>query len=654
MRLALHDPETRLSIGGIPPAIHSRIRSMAISGSGFLGNLSISWNQDLNVIIGGRGVGKSAILESLRYAFAIKPYSDPSYHEEVVRHALGSGGKVEVILERPILEGKIRQYRIVRVWGEEPRTFQVKPEKLLSISPSELLSPSGGPTIFGQREIYAVSGSEEHRIAFLDELIGEEARKREDAVGNAMKSLTANAGAILDMQAKLAKQEEYGQRLKEIEQEMETHRGHVTEKLKEVADLRSIGECLHNVTNAIKSTSGDCDKWRLDLLASLEQAHRSVLDTQSRHSAILQEGEKVLSLLQESLKVVLDDETTLFEQAIQSLTRLEMRCQEKLRPLEEECKRIERDAQKEPLEQDGLLRLGEQRNSLSSLVGELNGIEDRLKILRQKRQGFLQHARDCRDLQNRLRRERANVVAKFLNGRLHLQVEFKGQKESYKEQLSLLLKGSDLSRDAIDRLVAPEATDGIALSEAVRAGSQEVQKRFSLNPEMADRLIHWLTAEESRLFELETLIPQDALRLELMIDGQYRSLDHLSVGQGATAVLLLLFGLENRILVIDQPDDYLDDRFMHKEILQILREQKGLKDQSLQRQIILATNDAAIPVMADAELVIPLEARDDHAHIIGHASIDDRSVRELIKTLMQGGEEAFQQRAERYGGVSSS
>ena len=654
LRLALHDPQTRLSIGGIPSAIHPRIRSMVISGSGFLGNLSISWNQDLNVIIGGKGVGKSAILESLRYVFAITPHSDQSNREELVRHALGSGGKVEVILDRPLREGKIRQYRVVRVWGEEPRTFQVNPEKPLSVSPSELLSPTGGLTIFGQREIYTVSGSEEHRLALLDELIGEEALRCADAVVKAMKSLTTNAGAILDLRAKLAKREEYGQRLKRIDHEIEIHKNHATEGRKEAADRRGMGECLKNATNAVRSIFADSDQRRLNLLASLETAHRNLRDAQSGDTVILQEGAKVLAVLQESLKVVLDDETTLFEQAVQSLTRLDMRSQEKLRRLEKESKRVERDIQREPLDQGQLLKLTEERTSLASLIAELNGIEDRLKNLRQKRQGLLQQIRDCRDTQNGLRKERADAIAESLSGRLHLQVEFKGQKGGYKEQLSSLLKGSNLSQNAIDKLVGPEATDGIALSEAVQAGSKEVQTRFGLEPEMAEPLINWLTAEEFRLFELETLIPQDALRLELRIDGQYRSLEHLSVGQGAAAVLLFLFGLENRILIIDQPDDYLDDRFVHEEILQILREQKGLRKPSPESQVILATNDATIPVMGDAELVIPLEVRDHRAHIIDRASIDHRSIRELIKTIMQGGDEAFQQRAEKYGGLTVS
>jgi len=652
LRLALHDPQTRLSIGGIPAANHPRIRNIAISGSGFLGNLNISWSQDLNVIIGGRGAGKSAILESLRYAFAMPPYSDQSSREELVRRALGSDGKVEVILDRPIREGKIRQYRIVRAWGEEPHTFQVSPEKPLKATPSELLTPDGGLTVFGQREIYAVSGSQEHRLALLDELIGEQARKCADAVGKAIEPLNTNSVAILDLQTKLAKREEYFQRLKRIDHEIETHKSHASERLKEGADFRGLGECLKNATNALRRGSADSDQWRLNLLALLETTHRNLMNVQDKQSAILQEAAKVLSVLEESLKVVLDDQTTLFEQAIPSLARLDMRCQEKLRASTEESNKTERDAKKEPPGQDQLSRLTEERTSLSSLIAELNGIEDPLKTLEQKRQGLLQQLRDCRSMQNGLRRERADAIAESLNGRLDLRVEFKGEKESYKEQLSLLLKGSNISQDAIDQLVLPEATDGIAVAEAVRAGSKEVQTRFGLKPEIADRLIYWLNAEQSRLLDLEKLIPQDALRLKMKMDGQYRSLEHLSAGQGAIEVLLLLLGLKSQILVIDQLEDYLDDRFVHEEILQILREQKGLKDQSPQHQVILSTNDATIPVMGDAELVISLEVRDDRAHIIGRASIDDRSMQELIKTVLQGGKEAFQKRAKKHGGLT--
>jgi len=652
LRMALHDPQTRLSIGGIPAASHPRIRNISISGSGFLGNLNISWSQDLNVIIGTRGSGKSAILESLRYAFAIAPYSDQSSHKELVYRALGSDGKVEVILDRPIREGKIRQYRIVRGWGEEPRTFQVNPEKPLKATPRELLTPDGGLTVFGQREIYLVSASQERRLALLDELIGEQARKCADDVGKAMESLAANSTAILDLQTKLTKREEYLQRLQKIDYEIETYKNHPPERPKEGGDFPGLGECLKNAANALRRASGDCDQRRLNLLALLETTHRDLVNVQDKQSAILGEAAKILSVLEESLKVVLDDQTTLFEQAIQNLARLDMRLQEKLRTFPKENKTIEREAKKDLLGQDQLSRLTEEETSLSSLIAEFDGIEDRLRALRQNRQELLQQLRDCRSMQNGLRKERADAIAESLKGRLDLRVEFKGEKENYKKNLSLLLTGSNISQDTIDRLVLPEATDGIAVAEAVRAGSKEVQTRFGLKPDMADRLVHWLNADQSRLLDLEKLIPQDALRLRMKSDGQYRSLEHLSSAQGAVEVLLLLLGLKSQILVIDQLEDYLGDQFVHEEILQILREQKGLQHQSPQHQVILATNDATIPVMGDAELIISLEVRADHAHIVGRASIDDRSMQELIKRLLQGGKEAFQRRAKKHGGLT--
>ena len=236
-----------------------------------------------------------------------------------------------------------------------------------------------------------------------------------------------------------------------------------------------------------------------------------------------------------------------------------------------------------------------------------------------------------------------------LKGRLHLQVEFKGQKEMYQEQLSLLLEDSELSQEAIGRLCLPEATDGINLAGAVRTGSGEVQARFGLTPEMADQLVRWLTADESRLFELETFIPQDTFRVELRgDDSQHQRISRAMAKQGATAVLFLLFGAENRILMIDQPDDYLDDGYAHEEVLKILREQKKVNGHSPRGQVILATHDATIPVMSNADLVIFLESRDDQTCVAGQASIDHPSMREAIKAGLQGGEEAFRQRAIKY------
>jgi hypothetical protein len=109
--------------------------------------------------------------------------------------------------------------------------------------------------------------------------------------------------------------------------------------------------------------------------------------------------------------------------------------------------------------------------------------------------------------------------------------------------------------------------------------------------------------------------------------------------------------LQGRALVLDQPEDDLDNRFIYDDIVAILREQKGLREPAKRRQIITATHNANIPVLGDAELVIGLEARDGRTKVLTRGSIDDSNIRHLIRALMEGGEEAFRRRAEKYGGL---
>ncbi|MCW3130211.1 MAG: hypothetical protein N2V75_08965 [Methanophagales archaeon] len=67
------------------------------------------------------------------------------------------------------------------------------------------------------------------------------------------------------------------------------------------------------------------------------------------------------------------------------------------------------------------------------------------------------------------------------------------------------------------------------------------------------------------------------------------------------------------------------------------------------RQIIIATHNANIPVLGDSELILVLESREEHCEIVDNGSIDKNSIRKHIKDIMEGGEEAFKRRAEKYG-----
>ena len=135
------------------------------------------------------------------------------------------------------------------------------------------------------------------------------------------------------------------------------------------------------------------------------------------------------------------------------------------------------------------------------------------------------------------------------------------------------------------------------------------------------------------------------LEIFLKVNAEYKAIDKLSMGQKATALLLLLFAQKDRILVLDQPEEDLDNRFIYEDVVKILREMKG------KRQLIIATHNANIPVLGDAELILVLEAKNGECAIINKGSIDKKDIKTDIKNIMEGGEEAFRIRAEKYGGI---
>jgi ATPase subunit of ABC transporter with duplicated ATPase domains len=209
-----------------------------------------------------------------------------------------------------------------------------------------------------------------------------------------------------------------------------------------------------------------------------------------------------------------------------------------------------------------------------------------------------------------------------------------------------LLRGSRISSDAIDALVNPtnKVTDGLLLSQYIKQNGQKLQEEFNLTQAMSSRILEWFK-ESERLYELETLFPEDKIEIFLKVNNEYKIIDKLSVGQKATSLLLLLFAQEDRIIILDQPEEDLDNRFIYEDVVKILREMKG------RRQLLIATHNANIPVLGDSELTLVLESRNEKCAIINKGSIDKEDIKADVKNIMEGGEEAFRIRAEKYGGV---
>ena len=110
--------------------------------------------------------------------------------------------------------------------------------------------------------------------------------------------------------------------------------------------------------------------------------------------------------------------------------------------------------------------------------------------------------------------------------------------------------------------------------------------------------------DEKALAALEMLGLED--RVEIALDvgtpdrPDHRPLQRLSAGQRSTAILLLALLESDGPLILDQPEDDLDNRFIYEGVVRRLRDTKE------QRQFLIATHNANIPVLGDSEQIVIL------------------------------------------------
>ena len=93
-------------------------------------------------------------------------------------------------------------------------------------------------------------------------------------------------------------------------------------------------------------------------------------------------------------------------------------------------------------------------------------------------------------------------------------------------------------------------------------------------------------------------------------------------------------------LLVDQPEDNLDNGFIYGTIVDSIRKIKS------RRQLVFVTHNPNVPVLGDADGVFVLSSDGASARLVGAGSVDD--CKSHIVTLLEGGEDAFRMRGERY------
>ncbi|MEA3225995.1 MAG: hypothetical protein U9Q07_08595 [Planctomycetota bacterium] len=148
-------------------------------------------------------------------------------------------------------------------------------------------------------------------------------------------------------------------------------------------------------------------------------------------------------------------------------------------------------------------------------------------------------------------------------------------------------------------------------------------------------------ADPKKLAEIEAIDIDDVPVIELKDGEDYKHAAALSTGQRCTVILPILLLDSQRPLLIDQPEDNLDNAYIFETVVQNVLTAKE------SRQLILVTHNPNIPVLGDAEQVFVFGSDGKHGWIERRGGVDD--VKSSIENLLEGGAEAFRQRMERYG-----
>ena len=364
---------------------------------------------------------------------------------------------------------------------------------------------------------------------------------------------------------------------------------------------------------------------------------------------ILADADRVLEQLSTDLDEVRENLNAALHRADQSLEHVRERFEARRAAVQSAYENKLRDLQKARIDGEEFIRLRRR-------IEELRPLEERQSSLARteadqevRRRSLLAEWEDLKADEFRALESAGKRVTRKLEGRVRVRVDFAGNRES----LFQLLRdevGGRLS-EAIDTLRRADSLSLGAFAQACRRGPVALLAGFDVSGVQADRLAQASEATLMRVEELD-LPSTTGIELNTASPGEpedWQALDRLSTGQKATAVLLLLLLESAAPLVVDQPEDDLDNRFISEEVVPRMREAKR------RRQFLFATHNANIPVLGDAELILGLsasgEAQSGSARAIPEhmGNIDDRPVRELVQELLEGGEDAFERRRRKYG-----
>ena len=594
-----------------------RLTSVRIEG-GFQDGLDVELGPGLNSIIGGKGTGKSALIETVRHVIEASASRIDELKKNRQRNfpanadctigfidasgeayeAKRSGGSTAARLFRSGVQSDVHVGRRIEV------------------------------RVFGQRELQGLVDTPRDLLGFIAGQAGSEWNDvvaREDDVlgklGTCDTELTGLESTVDKLGEKQDELNDLRERLERAkEQGVEEQLGRSSKLAKASRQIKDafawpgkvedkIGELRGLMPHPVVSTEPAPPDGLNDALDRLERAVETMT---TNLTAAVQEATAALPPMRTAWHEM---ETAERSDVERRLADAGITNPQELAGIQGDIARLEAD----------LAALPERRQRHTAVSDERTGLLTELGELRRKKSRLIEQA--------------ARTLNDGLRPKVRIVIDPLGDHAPFQAALEGALRGQNVRGDNVRQLAMQEPA---VLAAAARSGASDVEQ-LGVSASTAAKVADLGPAALRSLEQADT---PDGIDLEVNTapTGQedWHSVRDLSPGQRSTALLSLALTAGEEPLLIDQPEDDLDNRYIFAEVVQVLARV------CQRRQVIVATHNANIPVLGDAEMIVALDARSDKGTVLAAGGLEDPRVTEQARHILEGGDDAFRARQRRY------
>jgi ABC-type cobalamin/Fe3+-siderophores transport system ATPase subunit len=638
LRQALGDYESRIKLNGEELFSYPYIVGIKFEG-GFLDGQIIHFNESLNSLIGGKGTGKSTIIELIRYTMdSLSNDSKIRENEEKqIKDVLGHG-KIKLLVRANNGEN----YIIERTHEENPKILRDNGEKT-SIDIKRFREEFFNIEAYSQNELLEIARSFENQLKMIDQYIN--FRDLIDKKSNILGELEVNERSILEKSKYIDDLKSQSNELELIKEKLRTlgDKG-VKDKLEDHVFWGDGRRILESIKKQLETEIGirasnleqfGSSKFKIPKVDNLEKLP---------NKKIISKSISILNRSKRKIENRMKKEIEILQKDVSEICEICENWNKKYQQKKEGLRKLLSELEKEGIpvkDYEDYLELEKKKKDLEEIVKQIKIEENEVNDLEKQRKEKLEKLKQNRkDIFNR-RHESIRKINASLEGFVRVKIEKEGDNYSYKEFLVDDILSSATHRiSKSDRAKIADKLHPIKLAEILEEEDiGSLEKEVNISEEVAQKAV---ILAKSKLYKVQTTELEDKITVELN-DYGWKELSSCSDGQKCTAILSIAMFERDIPLLIDQPEDSLDNSFIYKEVVKIIRKIKN------KRQLIIATHNANIPVLGDSELISVMVSNGKNGFVTERGVIDKDKIKIHVQNILEGGKEAFERRKLKYG-----